>query len=205
MYQEQASTWFSIMSEPLFGQSLFGIGVGGRLVNCGTSGDEATIPSLDTCSTRGFPSWDLIPTGQKSLAQRGTSSVKAISRLLLTRSWLADAADARNDGQRLLRLEIPCGLSRQIHELWASAPYPELKKSLLMARTGRPWTDFKPPPSAPVWAAVEGLGRYYILLAAIELDVSMPYNAWGRPRLRMLRLTLGRRAPSIVTRWCRCA
>ena len=40
-----------------------------------------------------------------------------------------------------------------------------------MAHTGRPWTDFKPPPSAPVWAAVEGLGRYYILLAAIELDV----------------------------------
>ena len=51
------------------------------------------------------------------------------------------------------------------------APYPELKKSHTMAHTGRPWTDFKPPPSAPVWAAVEGLGRYYILLAAIELDV----------------------------------
>ena len=51
------------------------------------------------------------------------------------------------------------------------APYPELKKSHTMAHMGRPWTDFKPPPSAPVWAAVEGLGRYYILLAAIELDV----------------------------------
>lgn len=40
-----------------------------------------------------------------------------------------------------------------------------------MAHVGRPWTDYKPPPAAPVWAAIEGLGRYYILLAALELDV----------------------------------
>ena len=51
------------------------------------------------------------------------------------------------------------------------APYPELKKTHTMARKGRPWTDYKPPPAAPVWAAIEGLGRYYILLAALELDV----------------------------------
>lgn len=51
------------------------------------------------------------------------------------------------------------------------APYPELKKTHTMAHKGRPWTDYKPPSSAPVWAAVEGLGRYYILLAALELDV----------------------------------
>ncbi|MFW2334999.1 methyltransferase [Ilumatobacter sp.] len=51
------------------------------------------------------------------------------------------------------------------------APYPELKTSHTMAHTGRPWTDYKPPPAAPVWAAIEGLGRYYILLAALELDV----------------------------------
>ncbi len=50
-------------------------------------------------------------------------------------------------------------------------PYPELKKTHTMAHTGRPWTDYKPPPAAPVWAAIEGLGRYYILLAALELDV----------------------------------
>lgn len=40
-----------------------------------------------------------------------------------------------------------------------------------MAHKGRPWTDYKPPSSAPVWAAIEGLGRYYILLAAMELDI----------------------------------
>jgi hypothetical protein len=51
------------------------------------------------------------------------------------------------------------------------APYPELKKTHTMAHAGRPWTDYKPPPAAPVWAAIEGLGRYYILLAALELDV----------------------------------
>ena len=39
------------------------------------------------------------------------------------------------------------------------APYPELKKSHTMANQGRPWTDYKPPPAAPVWAAIEGLGR----------------------------------------------
>ena len=50
-------------------------------------------------------------------------------------------------------------------------PYPELKKTHTMAHTGRPWTDYRPPAAAPVWAAIEGLGRYYILVAAIELDV----------------------------------
>lgn len=51
------------------------------------------------------------------------------------------------------------------------APYPELKKRHTMPRTGRPYSDFKPPAAAPVWAAIEGLGRYHVLLAAIELDV----------------------------------
>jgi ubiquinone/menaquinone biosynthesis C-methylase UbiE len=50
-------------------------------------------------------------------------------------------------------------------------PYPELKASHTMAHTGRPWTDRKPPPAAPVWAAIEGLGRYHVLVAALELDV----------------------------------
>jgi precorrin-6B methylase 2 len=51
------------------------------------------------------------------------------------------------------------------------APYPELKKSHTMAHTGRPYTDLKPAAAAPVWAAIEGLGRYHILLAALELNV----------------------------------
>lgn len=51
------------------------------------------------------------------------------------------------------------------------APYPELKKSHTMAHVGRPFTDYKPPAAAPVWAAIEGLGRYHVLVAALELDV----------------------------------
>ena len=50
-------------------------------------------------------------------------------------------------------------------------PYPELKKTHTMARTGRPWTDHRPPAAATVWAAIEGLGRYYALAAALELGV----------------------------------
>ena len=51
------------------------------------------------------------------------------------------------------------------------APYPELKKTHTMAHVGRPFTDFKPPAAAPVWAAIEGLARYNVLVAALELDV----------------------------------
>ena len=51
------------------------------------------------------------------------------------------------------------------------APYPELKKTHTMAHVGRPFTDYKPPAAAPVWAAIEGLGRYHVLPAALELGV----------------------------------
>ena len=40
-----------------------------------------------------------------------------------------------------------------------------------MAHVGRPFTDYKPPAAAPVRAAIEGLGRYHVLLAALELGV----------------------------------
>ena len=40
-----------------------------------------------------------------------------------------------------------------------------------MARKGRPWRDFKPPPSAPVWAIIQGVGSYWTLVAAIDLGV----------------------------------
>ena len=39
----------------------------------------------------------------------------------------------------------------------ADSPYPELKKTHTMAHTGRPWRDYKPPPSAPVWAIIQGV------------------------------------------------
>jgi SAM-dependent methyltransferase len=57
------------------------------------------------------------------------------------------------------------------------SPYPELKKTHTMAHVGRPWTDFKPAAAAPVWGAIEGLARYYVLVAALELDV---FDTLGR-------------------------
>jgi ubiquinone/menaquinone biosynthesis C-methylase UbiE len=51
------------------------------------------------------------------------------------------------------------------------APYPQLKKTHTMAHAGRPWTDYKPPAAAPVWAAIEGFGRYHVLRAALDLNL----------------------------------
>jgi ubiquinone/menaquinone biosynthesis C-methylase UbiE len=51
------------------------------------------------------------------------------------------------------------------------SPFPELKKTHTMAHTGRPWRDHKPPPSAPVWAIIQGFGSYWSLVAAVDLGV----------------------------------
>ncbi len=53
----------------------------------------------------------------------------------------------------------------------ADAPYPEIKKSHTMAHTGRPWRDYKPPPSGPVWAVIQAGNTYWMLVAAIDLGV----------------------------------
>ncbi len=53
----------------------------------------------------------------------------------------------------------------------AESPYPELKKRHTMARAGRPWRDYKPPPSGPVWGIIGGYGSYWTLVAAIDLGV----------------------------------
>ena len=79
------------------------------------------------------------------------------------------------------------------------APYPELKKSHTMAHTGRPFTDFKPPPAAPVWAAIEGLARYHVLLAAIELGVFDAARDAGSAGADELAGTLGVSAPHLAS------
>jgi ubiquinone/menaquinone biosynthesis C-methylase UbiE len=76
-------------------------------------------------------------------------------------------------------------------------PYPELKKSHTMAHTGRPWTDHKPPAAAPVWAAIEGLGRYYILAAALELDVFDTLERTGPVDAQTLAVELGVSPPHL--------
>jgi len=51
------------------------------------------------------------------------------------------------------------------------SPYPELKKGHTMAKRGRPWRDYKPPASGPVWAIIQGFGSYWTLVASVELGV----------------------------------
>ena len=71
------------------------------------------------------------------------------------------------------------------------APYPELKKTHTMAHVGRPFTDHKPPAAAPVWAAIEGLGRYYVLTAALELDVFDTLQRVGPAPVDVVNAELG--------------
>lgn len=59
------------------------------------------------------------------------------------------------------------------------SPYPELKKGHTMAHKGRPWRDFKPPPSGPVWGVIQGFGSYWTLVAAIDLGIFDAIEALG--------------------------
>ncbi len=78
------------------------------------------------------------------------------------------------------------------------APYPELKKTHTMARTGRPWRDVKPPPSAPVWAVIQGYGNYWVLVAAIELGVFDALQATGPTAVAPLAERLGASPPHLA-------
>jgi len=77
------------------------------------------------------------------------------------------------------------------------APYPELKKGHTMAHLGRPWTDHKPPPAAPVWSVIQGLGSYYVLLAALELDVFDALDDIGPSSVEELATRLGVSQPHL--------
>jgi SAM-dependent methyltransferase len=70
------------------------------------------------------------------------------------------------------------------------APYPELKKSHTMPHVGRPFTDFKPPAAAPVWAAIEGLARFHVLVAALELTVFDTLQRLGPSRIERINAEL---------------
>jgi SAM-dependent methyltransferase len=49
------------------------------------------------------------------------------------------------------------------------SPYPELKKTHIPERVGRPWRANRPPPAAPVWTVIQGFASYWLLVAAVEL------------------------------------
>lgn len=81
----------------------------------------------------------------------------------------------------------------------ADAAYPELKTTHSISRTGRPFTDRKPPPAAPVWAAIEGYGRFHVLVAAIELGVFDRLDTLGPTSGEDLAVALGVSPPHLVT------
>ncbi len=62
----------------------------------------------------------------------------------------------------------------------ADPPYPQLKKTHTMAHTGRPWRDYKPPPSGPVWNVIQAGNTYWMLVAAIDLGVFDALEERGR-------------------------
>jgi SAM-dependent methyltransferase len=79
------------------------------------------------------------------------------------------------------------------------APYPELKKTHTMAHVGRPYTDYKPPAAAPVWAAIEGLARYNVLVAALELDVFDTLQRIGPSTLEQVNAEIAASAEHLRT------
>ena len=62
----------------------------------------------------------------------------------------------------------------------------------------RPFTDVKPPPAAPV-SAIEGLARYHVLLAAIELGVFDAVRDAGCAEAGELAERLGVSAPHLAS------
>lgn len=81
----------------------------------------------------------------------------------------------------------------------ADSPYPELKKTHTMARTGRPWTDYKPPAAAPVWAVIEGYGRFHVLVSALQLGVFDVLHRRGPSTSDELAADIGASAPHLAT------
>ena len=79
------------------------------------------------------------------------------------------------------------------------AAYPELKTTHTIARTGRPFTDYKPPPAAPVWDVIEGYGRFHVLVSAIELGVFDALERLGPSTGAELADDLGVSAPHLTT------
>ncbi|MGH9211966.1 MAG: methyltransferase family protein [Acidimicrobiales bacterium] len=77
-------------------------------------------------------------------------------------------------------------------------PYPELKKSHIPERVGRPWRDVRPPPAAPVWAVIQGYASYSALVAAVELGVFDALATAGPSTVEDLAPTLEASSPHLA-------
>jgi SAM-dependent methyltransferase len=78
------------------------------------------------------------------------------------------------------------------------APYPELKKTHIPERVGRPWRDVKPPPAAPVWGVIQGYASYWALVAAVELGVFDTLDAHGPSTVEPLARALDASPPHLA-------
>ncbi len=81
----------------------------------------------------------------------------------------------------------------------ADSPYPELKKTHTMAHVGRPYTDYKPPAAAPVWAVIEGYGRFHVLVSALQLNLFDTLDELGPSTPDDLAEQLDVSAPHLAT------
>lgn len=77
-------------------------------------------------------------------------------------------------------------------------PYPELKKTHIAERVGRPWRDFKPSPAAPVWGVIQGYASYWALVAAVELGVFDALAAEGPSTIDPLAEALDASPPHLA-------
>ncbi len=63
-----------------------------------------------------------------------------------------------------------------------------------MAHAGRPWRDYKPPPSGPVWAIIQSINSYWALVAAIDLGVFDALKKRGSCEIKLIAEDLNVRA-----------
>ena len=61
------------------------------------------------------------------------------------------------------------------------AAYPELKTTHTIARTGRPFTDYKPPPAAPVWEVIEAWLKARKTITPRRLNLPRLIGMQGNP------------------------
>ena len=76
-------------------------------------------------------------------------------------------------------------------------PYPELKKTNVPERVGRPWRGDRPPPSTPVWAVIQGFASYWLLVAAVELGAFDALARIGPSAIGRLADELGASPPHL--------